>query len=62
MANNRECDPACNVASCGFDGSDCFHGHNECYTRDNGNDYRGTVSHTLSGKQCQVWSRSNPDH
>ena len=47
-ANSRslgdgECDVACNTESCGFDHGDCFVGHDECYNRADGADYRGTV-------------------
>ena len=47
-ANSRslgdgECDVACNTESCGYDHGDCFRGHDECYNRADGADYRGTV-------------------
>ena len=47
-ANSRslgdgECDVACNTESCAFDHGDCFVGHDECYNRADGADYRGTV-------------------
>ena len=47
-----ECDRSCNVESCAYDAADCFHDHSECHTDADGADYRGTVSHTLSGRVC----------
>ena len=50
LRDNGECNAACNVGTCGWDGGDCFHEHHECYRRSDGVDYRGTVSHTTTGK------------
>ena len=55
-----ECDEACNVRECDFDGSDCFSGFGECYTQRDGSDYRGTVSVTRGGVPCQLWSHQFP--
>ena len=32
----------------------------ECYQQLDGSDYRGTVQHTVTGRQCQMWSRQHP--
>jgi len=48
------------VASCGWDGDDCFHGHDECYTQGDASDYRGSVNVTKSGLPCQMWSHQWP--
>ena len=58
--DDGECHAKCNVPSCKHDGADCFFGHHECYTRADGWDYRGAVSHTVSGKECQRWSSNAP--
>ena len=60
LTNNNECNAACNIEACEWDGADCFHQHHECYTRSDGADYRGTVSHTRSGQVCQRWSDQSP--
>jgi hypothetical protein len=58
--DDGECDERCNVASCGFDGADCFANHGECYAQRNGADYRGAVSQTETGYECQPWSHQFP--
>ena len=58
---NGVCDAACNVEACSWDSGDCFHRHGECFTDADGHDYRGTVSHTVSGKVCQRWSEQTPN-
>ena len=58
--DDGECDKPCNVAECKWDGSDCAHGHSECYERPHGEDYRGAVNVTSSGKPCQRWSSQFP--
>lgn len=55
-----QCDAACNVESCGWDGSDCFYDHDECFEREDGADYRGKVATTESGMECQFWSEQSP--
>ncbi|XP_070566001.1 uncharacterized protein [Ptychodera flava] len=32
----------------------------ECYTQDDGSDYRGTVSRTSNGRTCQAWTSQSP--
>nr|XP_006821451.1 PREDICTED: uncharacterized protein LOC102804421 [Saccoglossus kowalevskii] len=32
----------------------------ECYTLENGNDYRGKVNVTVSGRECQSWTKNVP--
>lgn len=56
-----ECDRLCNKAACGWDGGDCFHGNNGCYTSRTGSDYRGTMNKTVSGLPCQYWSDQWPN-
>jgi hypothetical protein len=60
FTNDGECDEACNVPECGWDGSDCFHGHGECFTHGDASDYRGSVNQTASGLLCQMWSHQWP--
>ena len=56
------CDAACNVDACEYDGTDCFHDADECYTAADGNDYRGKVAKTKAGRACQTWSEQIPWH
>jgi hypothetical protein len=60
--NDGLCDAFCNVAECNYDGDDCFHGHSECFTEDDGKDYRGNVAITKSGRTCQSWAEQTPWH
>eukprot|EP00962_Isochrysis_galbana_P022732 scaffold6802_cov109-Isochrysis_galbana.AAC.5 len=55
------CDALCNAAERDWDGKDCFHDAPECYNKDNGADYRGTVNVTQSGLPCQRWSEQFPN-
>ena len=59
--DDGECDLACNVAACIFDGADCSHGHGECYEHPSGEDYRGAVNVTATGRWCQRWSAQFPN-
>ena len=61
LLGDGECDAACNVQGCGFDAGDCFHAASECYHRPDAADYRGTVSRTKGGSQCQAWSAQSPN-
>jgi len=61
MLADGECDAACNLEGCNFDNGDCFHSHDECYRRSDGADYRGTVSTTATGMECQMWSEQTPN-
>ena len=51
---------ACNTEVCTYDGKtktahgDCFHNYGECYSKADGSDYRGSISVTEGGLQCQV--------
>jgi len=58
--DDGECDGACNVAECKWDGRDCDHGHAECYEHPRGDDYRGSINVTVSGRPCQKWSSQFP--
>ena len=58
--DDGECDKACNVAECRYDGSDCAHGHSECFAQLSGEDYRGAINVTASGRPCQRWSSQFP--
>jgi hypothetical protein len=51
--DDGECDKACNTPECLWDGKDCEHGHPECYEQPLGEDYRGAVNVTVSGRPCQ---------
>ena len=52
--NDGECDQHCNTEQYGFDGSDCYHGHSECYIKERGEDYRGSVNVTSNGRDCRI--------
>jgi len=56
------CDAACNTESCQWDGKDCFHDAGECWSEPDGKDYRGKVSKTKAGVECQAWSEQIPWH
>jgi len=58
--NDGECDEECNNPACNWDVDDCFHDHGECYSDPKGSDYRGIVSHSISGVECQAWSQQQP--
>jgi len=58
--DDGECDEACNVASCGWDGADCDHGDDGCYVQPDGSDYRGGLAVSSSGATCQMWSHQSP--
>lgn len=58
--DDGECDKACNRVECRWDGADCTHGHDECYERADGADYRGALNVTASGRACQRWSAQFP--
>ena len=60
LLGDTECDAPCNTQSCNFDHGDCFHGHTECFQRDDAADYRGMVSRTKDGLTCQAWSEQTP--
>jgi len=59
--DDHECDEVCNNEACGWDGTDCDHDADECYEEEDGRDYRGSRSVTLSGYECQYWSHQTPN-
>ncbi|KAL1530562.1 hypothetical protein AB1Y20_001463 [Prymnesium parvum] len=59
--DDAECDEVCHTESCGWDGTDCDHGADNCYSKADGQDYRGSISVTKSGYTCQMWSRQTPN-
>ena len=58
--HDGECDEQCNTVTCSWDGTDCAHGHTECYAEPKGSDYRGAVSRTEKGFVCQSWAEQFP--
>jgi hypothetical protein len=60
--NDGVCDAPCNVAICKYDELDCYHDAPECFEELDGSDYRGRVSVTVGGRQCQAWSAQSPNH
>ena len=59
--DDTECDELCHNEACGWDGTDCDHGADDCYSMPDGQDYRGSISVTKSGLECQLWSEQTPN-